>query len=70
MDNKETNTLLKEIIALLSIQVKRGAPKINLIKEMNEAGFQPKRIAEIIGTTANTVRVALSRAQKTKKSKK
>lgn len=70
MDNKETNNLLKEIVALLSIQVKRGTLQTSLIKEMSEAGFRPKRIAEITGTTANTVRVTLSRAEKIAKPKK
>lgn len=55
----ENEKLLKEIIMLLAVQVKRGVPQTSLIKELSNVGFKPKRIAEIIGTTPNTVRVAL-----------
>lgn len=59
MENKESITLLKEIVALLAVQVKRGVSQTTLIGELSDTGFQPKRIAEIVGTTSNTVRVAL-----------
>lgn len=69
MENKETINLLKEILALISIQVKRGVSQSVLIKELNDAGLQPKRIAEIIGTTPNTVRVSLHHFKKSLKIK-
>ena len=69
MENKETVDLLKEIVALLSIQVKRGVSQSTLIKELSDAGIQPKRIAELMGTTSNTVRVALHAIRKNKKRK-
>jgi hypothetical protein len=69
MENKETIILLEEIIKLLSVQVKRGVPQTTLIKELDEVGFQPKRIAELLGTTANTVRVAIHHNKKSSNKK-
>ncbi len=66
-DTKELIALQKETVGLLAILVKRGALKTTLIKEFNEAGFAPKRIAELIGTTANTVSVALAQSKKINK---
>lgn len=63
-DNKEIKELLREVVALLSVQVKREASQIVIIKELSEAGLQPRRIAEIVGTTPNTVRVAVHHAKK------
>ena len=65
--DKETKELMREIIALLSIQVKRGVSQTTLIQELSDAGLQPKRIAEIVGTTSNTVRVALHHYKKSSK---
>lgn len=36
------------------------------ISKLNSIGFQPKEIAEILGTTSNTVNVALNRMRKGK----
>lgn len=66
MENKETNNLLREIVALLSIQVKRGISQRDLILELNQAGLAPKRIAELLGTTSNTVSVSLNQLKKKK----
>jgi len=67
METKEQIDLLKEIVALLSVQVKRGISQSTLIKELSDAGFQPKRIAELVGTTPNTVRVAVHQLKSKKK---
>lgn len=67
MENKEVITLLEEIVALLAVQIKRGTSQSILIKELGESGFQPKRIAELLGTTPNTVRVALHNYKKSPK---
>ena len=64
MENKEIINLLKEIVALLSVPIKRGVSQTTIIKELNDAGIQPKRIAEIVGTTSNTVRVAIHHYKK------
>ena len=66
-NNKEIKELLEEIVALLSVQIKRGVSQTVIIKELSEAGLQPKRIAEIVGTTPNTVRVAVHHAKKSSK---
>lgn len=66
-DNKDLILVLKEVAALLAIQVKRGVSQTTLIRELSAAGFQPKKIAEIVGTTANTVRVTLHHYKKASK---
>lgn len=70
--DQETNGLLKEIAALLAVLVKRGSIQSTVIKELGSVGLSPKRIAELLGTTPNTVNVALHKARhsKTKKSPK
>lgn len=70
MQDKELLNTLKELVMLLSVYIKRGVSQTILINELSEVGFQPKRIAELIGTTSNTVRVALHQAKKKSKSKK
>jgi len=49
--------LLIRLSALSSVADK---PQYEQIKMLSNAGFQPKEIANFCGTTANTVRVALS----------
>jgi hypothetical protein len=63
-------TFLSEITMLLGLLVKGNRSQTLIIKELSEVGFQPKRIAELIGTTANTVRVALHQIKRTKAKKK
>lgn len=70
MENKEVIKLLQEVVGLLSVQVKRGTTQKDLILELSQAGFQPKRIAGIAGTTPNTVSVALSQIKSKKTIKK
>lgn len=62
-------SLQKEIVMLLAILVKRGAVQAKVIQEMGEVGFPPKRIAELLNTTSNTVSVSLHHARKSKKKK-
>lgn len=63
MDNDKQ----EEIVRLLAIQVRRGASsQSEAIIEMSKAGFGPARIAALLGTTANTVNVALNTAKKRK----
>lgn len=66
-DHKEIKDLLREVVALLSVQVKREVSQTVIIKELSEAGLQPKRIAEIVGTTPNTARVAIHHFKKSLK---
>jgi DNA-directed RNA polymerase specialized sigma24 family protein len=57
-----------EIVRLLAIQVrKQFENQADAIREFDRAGFGPTRIAELLGTTAGTVNVALARAKKAPK---
>jgi DNA-directed RNA polymerase specialized sigma24 family protein len=59
--SKDTNSdALEEVVKLLALLARRGTSKASLIYELNELGFKPKRIAELLSTTPNTVSVALS----------
>lgn len=71
MDKKLQETL-EEITKLLAVLVKKGSMQSSLIRDLDAVGFKPKRIAELIGTTPNAVRVALYHVKKSrnKKSKK
>ena len=44
-----------------------GKKQIKQIDSMSKAGFEPKEIAEMLGTTGNTVRVALAKLKKKKR---
>ncbi len=54
---------------LLAVLVRRGTLQSTVIQEMGSVGFSPKRIAELLDTSAGTVNVALHHARK-KKGKK
>lgn len=58
-----------EIVRLLVIQMRsQFESQADVIRELSRAGFGPKRIAELLGTTPGTVNVTLAKAKKTKKS--
>ena len=52
---------------LLAILVTTGKKQREQIALLSQAGFPPKEIAELIGTTSNTVRVALAMLRKSRK---
>jgi DNA-directed RNA polymerase specialized sigma24 family protein len=53
-----------EIVRLLAILVRRQADsQADAIVELHRAGFGPSRIAELLGTTAGTVNVAINRSR-------
>ncbi|WP_321992541.1 hypothetical protein [Marispirochaeta aestuarii] len=60
MDKKVLEELqqIKKLLILLCLN---NLDQKEQIRRLNFAGFQPKDIAEIIGTTSNTVRVTLNR---------
>lgn len=66
---KQLSEKLDKIIKLLAVLSVGDAKGREAIKKLSAAGFQPKDIAELIGTTPNTVRVALT-SMKSKKLKK
>ena len=52
------------LVGLVLIEGKKQTDQFALL---SRAGFQPREIAELVGTTPNTVRVALSRIRKERK---
>jgi len=50
---------LKRIVRLLAVVATQGQKQKGQIASLWRAGFEPKEIAELLGTTSNTVRVAL-----------
>lgn len=64
-----TEQYLRETVMLLAILVKRGEVQSAVIQEMDSVGFSPKRIAELLETSPNTVSVALHHARKSKAKK-
>jgi transcriptional regulator len=59
-------TELKNLNKLLVLLLTKGQTQTESIILLNKAGFQQKIIAEYLGTTSNTVNVALNRAKKGK----
>jgi hypothetical protein len=55
----------EEIVRLLAIQLRRSVEsQAQAIDELSRAGFKPTRIAELLGTTPNTVNVQLAKKKK------
>lgn len=61
---------LDEIVRLLAIQLRRSTDsQAQAIEDLSRAGFGPTRIADLLGTTPNTVNVAISNAKTRKRQK-
>jgi hypothetical protein len=64
---------LDQILRVLVMLATKGLKQRDQIAMLDQAGFQPKAIADFLGTSANTVRVQLvslrknTRAGKTRK---
>jgi hypothetical protein len=57
---------LDEIARLLATLIRlQLETQADAIRELGKLGIGPKRIAELLGTTPNTVTVTLSKAKKT-----
>lgn len=70
MAKKATLDPEDEIVRLLAIQIRRQFDSQGeAILELNRSGFGPGRIAELLGTTPNTVNQAIQKAKKKKSSK-
>ena len=55
----------EEIVRLLALQIRMNCEtQADAIRELSKAGFGPKRIAELLGTTSGTVGVTLAKAKK------
>jgi DNA-binding NarL/FixJ family response regulator len=57
--NLEMDKKLDRVLHLLAIMTVRDMPQTDQIATLNRAGFAPREIANVLGTTPNTVRVAL-----------
>jgi hypothetical protein len=57
---------LKIIKRLLTHNLLTGDSQMKQIGKLDSIGFQPKEIAEMLGTTSNTVNVTLNRIRKSK----
>ena len=55
---------LRRITRLLVLVAIEGKAQKDQVFCLSRVGFQPREIAELLGTTANTVRVTLSTARK------
>jgi hypothetical protein len=56
---------IEELVRLMAIDLRlRLSSQSEVIQELNRAGFGPSRIAELIGTTPNTVNVTIQKAKK------
>lgn len=54
-----------EVARLLAILIRLQVPtQADAIRELGKVGIGPKRIAELLGTTANTANVTLAKAKK------
>ena len=70
MDDKLAGTLIDKIDnsnKLLALLVIKGEKQAESIGRLSSAGLQPKEIAELLGTTRNTVSVILTKLKKNKK---
>lgn len=67
--NDEVITRLDKLIRLVATNLVIGKSQTEQIGLLSRAGLQPKEIADIVGTTPNTVRVTLSTARKQNRKK-
>jgi hypothetical protein len=60
---------LDVIIRLIAISLTSGRKKQDQFSILDRAGFRPREIAEIVGTTPNTVSVFLSNIRRSRNRK-
>lgn len=58
--------LQEETVKLLVLLAKKGEVQQSMILQLSNAGFKTARIAELLGTTANTANVTIQKAKKKK----
>jgi DNA-directed RNA polymerase specialized sigma24 family protein len=54
------NAFESKLLKLLALHLVKEQPQSDQINLLSRAGFKPAEIAELVGTTSNTVRVCLS----------
>jgi DNA-binding NarL/FixJ family response regulator len=57
---------LDQLLKVISVAITKDLKQGEQIAILSRAGLSPKTIAELLGTTSNTVSVALSGLRKTK----
>lgn len=55
---------LRKILRLMTLSITKGLSQREQIAMLSAVGFQPREIAELIGTTPNTVSVTLAHMRK------
>lgn len=55
---------IRHITKILALIATKDQPQKDQILTLSNIGFQPKEIAELLGTTSNTVRVTLTALRK------
>jgi DNA-binding NarL/FixJ family response regulator len=63
---RELNENVKTLVRLNALIIVSGRSQREQIHLLSKGGFSPKEIADIIGTSANTVSVELSRKRREK----
>lgn len=58
---------LDRIVRMIAVDMSKGLRQREQIALLTRAGLKPKEIAEIVGTSSNTVRVELVALRKTTK---
>jgi len=64
MNDEKVIEELRTIKKLLAFSLIKDLSQVEQIQFLSNSGFQPKEIAEILNTSANSVRVTLSRIRK------
>lgn len=67
MERKPAPKLDEMAVKLLGLIAVKGLPQTQQIAVLTRIGFTPKDIADVLGTTPNTVRVALVGIRKAQK---
>ena len=68
--NDDIVAKLDTLIRLTAVEICGDKVQKEKIEILGSAGLTPKEIADIVGTTSNTVSVALARSKKKKTGKK
>jgi DNA-binding CsgD family transcriptional regulator len=69
-DTREIVERLDRLANLVAIGLLGGKTQREQIRLLSKGGFPPREIAELVGTTPNTVRVELTSIRKDKKKRK
>ncbi len=60
---RSINTKLDQMLRLAALQMASNMKQVQAIQTLSAAGFERKLIADLLGTTPNTVSVTLAKAK-------